>query len=136
MYGKMMAEGDEDMHRISEWFDRHPKTRIALQLVLDGLPFLMAMFSFNIGLLELDMVLSYPGWWDTIAIGCMYVIMYGGGAVLFVLGIWLRSRAAVEFECYPWCKAASIMLRVLSFLPAILSFGFLIGITVLYLRNL
>ena len=124
------------MKRISAWFDQHPKTRIALQLVLDGLPLLMALFPLTVGILELDEVLPYPGWWDTIAIGCMYAIMYGGGAALFALGIWLRRRALIAFECYPWCKVASMMLRVLSFIPAILSLGFLIGIAVLYLKNL
>ena len=123
------------MKHISAWFDRHPKTRIALQLGLDGLPFLMALFPLGVGMLELDEVLPYPGWWDTIAIGCMYAIMYGGGAVLFVLGIYFRSRAKVEFECYPWCKAVSIILRLLGLLPAILSLGFLIGIIVLCFRN-
>ena len=124
------------MKRISAWFDRHMKTRIALQLVLDGMPLLLALFPFVIGLLELDGVLLYPGWWDTIAVGCMYVIMYGGGAVLFGMGIWLRSKATVEFECYPWCKGVSVILRLLSVIPAVLSFGFLVGIAVLFFRNL
>ena len=79
------------MKRISAWFDRHMKTRIALQLMLDGLPFLMALFPLVVGMLELDEVLPYPGWWDTIAIGCMYAIMYGGGAVLWVKKRLLRS---------------------------------------------
>ena len=123
------------MKCISAWFDRHPKTRIALQLVLDGLPFLLAMFPFAVGMLELDAVLPYPGWWDTIAIGCMYAVMYGGGAVLFGLGIYFRCKAKVGFECYPWCKVVSVILRLLGLLPAILSLGFLIGIIVLYLKN-
>ena len=123
------------MKHISAWFDRHMKTRIALQLVLDGLPFLMALFPLVVGMLELDEVLPYPGWWDTIAIVCMYAIMYGGGAVLWGLGIYFRSRAKVEFECYPWCKVVSVILRLLSLLPAILSLGFLIGIIVLCFRN-
>ena len=37
------------MKRISAWFDRHMKTRIALQLLLDGLPFFMLAFSFMKG---------------------------------------------------------------------------------------
>ena len=39
------------MKRISAWFDRHMKTRIALQLLLDGLPFFMLAFSFMKGFL-------------------------------------------------------------------------------------
>ena len=124
------------MRRISEWFDGHMKTRIALQLVLDGLPFGMFVYMIVIGILELEMVLLSPGWWDTIAMGCMYLMMYGGGAVLFVLGIWLRSKAVVEFECYPWCKIISFVLRILSFIPALISFGFLIGIVDFYFRSI
>ena len=124
------------MKRISAWFDRHMKTRIVLQLVLDGLPVLLSLFPLMVGILELDEVLMYPGWWDTIAIGCMYVMMFGGGAVLFGLGIWLRSKATVEFECYPWCKGVSVILRIMSIIPAVFSFGFLVGIAVSRFRNL
>lgn len=124
------------MRRISEWFDKHMKVRIALQLVLDGLPVILTLFPFIVGILELDEILSYSSWLDTIAIGCMYATMYGGGAVLFVMGIWLRSKATVEFECYPKCKAVSVIFRLMSIIPAMLSFGFLVGILVLYFRNL
>ena len=132
----IMAEGGAAMKRISAWFDRHPKTRIALQLALDGLPFFMLMYMLVVGVLELEMVNLSPGWWDTLAIGCMYVMMFGGGAVLFGLGIWLRSKTTVEFECYPWCKALSAIFRILSIIPAVISFGFLIGIVVLRTKNL
>ena len=124
------------MKYVSAWFDRHVKTRLALQLVLDGLPFLMALFPLAVGMLELDEALPYPGWWDTIAMGCMYTMMFGGGAVLFGVDIWLRSKAKVEFECYPWCKGLSFILMILSFIPAVVSFGFLIGIAVLRLKSL
>lgn len=124
------------MKCISAWFDRHPKTRIALQLALDGLPFFMLMYMLVVGVLELEMVLITPGWWDTIAIGCMYAMMFGGGAMMFGLGIWLRSKATVEFERYPWCKAVSGILRIVSIIPAVLSLGFLIGIAVLRFQNI
>ena len=123
------------MKSISAWFDRHMKTRIALQLVLDGLPLFMLAFPLVLGGLELDERVP-PGWWDYLGVGCMHIMMYGGGAVLFGLGIWLRNRATIEFECYPWCKAVSFILRLLSVIPAVLSFGFMIGIAILYIRNL
>ena len=121
--------------RISAWFDRHMKTRIALQLALDGLPMLLLVIPFLVLALELDGRLP-AGWWDVLGIGCMYIVFFGGGALLFVLGILFRSLARIEFECYPWCKAASDILRILSIVPAVVSFGFLIGITVLWIKNL
>jgi len=125
------------MKRISAWFDRHPKTRIALQLVLDGLPFLLLAFPFTVGIIEVNCHISnLPYLLDVIATCCMESVMYGGSAVLYALGIWLRSRAKDKFERYPWCKAVSGMLRVLSFIPAVLSFGLLIGLLYYGFKNL
>ena len=123
------------MKSISAWFDHHMKTRIALQLVLDGLPLFLLAYPLVLGGLELDERVS-PGWWDYLGVGCMYFMMFGGGTLLFVLSIWLRSRARVEFECYPWCKGVSVILRLLSVIPAILSLGFLVGIAVLFFRSI
>lgn len=109
------------MKRVSQFFDRHMKTRIALQLVLDGLPFFMLAFSFIAGFL--------PKWsWTSDAMNvCMSILMYGGGTVIFLLGIWLRKRAEKAFTGYPRCETISDMLRVLSAIPAFISFFTLIG---------
>ena len=123
------------MGRISQWFDCHVKTRIALQLMLDGLPVLLALFPLVVGVLELEEILMYPGWWDTIAMGCTYILLFGGGAVIFGIAVWLRSKATDAFEHYPCCKAVSTILRILSLIPAVLSFGCLIGITVSRFRT-
>ena len=42
------------MKRISAWFDRHMKTRIALQLVLDGLPAFLLILPLAVGVLQLE----------------------------------------------------------------------------------
>ena len=128
----MAEEGGADMGRISKWFTQHPKTRIALQLVLDGLPFLMVVIWSVMAIAEIEDLFTVPQWLGDLLMTYMVFGMYGGNAVLFVLGIWLRSRAVVAFECYPWCKIVSFVLRILSFIPAVISFGFLIGIVVHY----
>lgn len=120
------------MKSISHFFERHMKTRIALQLVLDGLPFGMFLYMIVIGILELDNVIISPGWWDMLAMSFIYVMFFGGGMVLFILAIWLRSRAKAAFERYAWCRGMSFLLRVLSFIPAVLSLGMFVSIIATY----
>ena len=110
------------MKRISAWFDRHPKTRIAFQLVLDGLPFLCTFVVILILYGVLDEVYHYPA---VKAIG----IMCAGGFLyaclpLFILACWSRHRANVDFEIYPVFKLLSLILRVLSFFAVTWSLGF------------
>ena len=99
------------MRSISEWFDRHMKTRIALQLVLDGLPFTL-LIGFGICVYN---VFSYPLELEWL----MHVGIFGyliGTLPLFIMGIKLRDDAEDEFACYPWCEWASRTLRILSVL--------------------
>ena len=109
------------MKRITAWFDRHTKTRIALQLALDGAPFFMLAFSFIKGFLP------KWSWTDDVMNICMTILMYGGGVAIFLLGIWWRKRAEKVFNDYPKCETLSNMLRVLSAIPAFISLGFLVG---------
>ena len=88
----------------------------------------MLLYMSVIGALELKMVITNPGWWDMLAMSFIYVMFFGGGVVLFILAIWLRSRAKAAFECYAWCRRMSFLLRVLSFIPAVLSLGMFVGI--------
>lgn len=104
------------MKRISAWFDRHPKTRIALQLMVDAAPFLLLALSFIVS------VFSPSRWASAVMNNCMSILMYGGGAAIFLLGIWLRKRAERAFNGYPRCETLSDMLRVLSAIPAFISF--------------
>ena len=115
------------MKRISAWFDRHPKTRIALQLVLDGVPAFLLIFPFAVGILQLKDILPDTAWWSQILNICFYIEMFGGGAALFLLGIWFHSRAKTIFAPPSWWSYLSGMLRVLSAISAIISFGALIG---------
>lgn len=93
-------------------FGARMKWRIALQLVLDGMPFLfLLIFALTIyGLL--DPLYHYaPMQW--LGIICLYGFTYGSVPV-FILAVWLRHRAAVDFACYPMWKRTSTTLRVLS----------------------
>ena len=114
------------MKRISAWFDRHPKTRIALQLALDGLPFLMLAVPFAVS------VLPSSKWRSHVTNFNMTIWMYGGGAVLFLLGIWLRRRGEKAFGGYPKCQTISDVLRVMSAIPAFVSFLSLAGHVLMY----
>ena len=57
------------MKSISAWFDHHMKTRIALQLVLDGLPFLLSL-SFLVIMAGLNDGLKLPFWLGKFVIVC------------------------------------------------------------------
>ncbi|MBE5810273.1 MAG: hypothetical protein E7318_04975 [Clostridiales bacterium] len=108
------------MRRISEWFDRHMKARIALQLVLDGLPFIQ-MIGFGICVYIL---FTYPlelEWLMHVGILGFFIL----SLPLFILGIWCRGRAEGEFACYPWCWWASKVLRILGALAV--SFAVFLG---------
>ena len=99
------------MKRNLQFFDYHPMTRIALQLVLDGLPFTL-LIGFGVCVYN---VFSYPLELEWL----MHVGNFGfliGTLPLFIMGIKLRDDAEDEFACYPWCEWASRTLRILSVL--------------------
>ena len=110
------------MRRISDWFDRHMKTRISLQLALDGLPFLCTFVTILIIYGVLDDVDHYPVV-KAIGMVCVGGFLYAC-LPLFILACWLRYRANVYFEKHPVCKLPSLVLRVLSFFAVTLSLGF------------
>lgn len=107
------------MKRSSSWFDRHTKTRIALQLALDAAPFFL-LVTFGVCVWN---IFSYPlelEWLMDIGIFGFFILTIP----LFALGIWLRGRAKGEFACYPWCRSVSTVLRLLGALAVSFS-GFL-----------
>lgn len=97
------------MKRISAWFDRHTKLRIALQLVLDGLPFIQ-MIGFGVCVYNL---FTYPlelEWLMDVGIFGFLI----AALPLLIIGIKLKSDAEGEFACYPWCDWVSRILRIFS----------------------
>lgn len=124
------------MKRISAWLDRHPKTRIALQLAVDGMPFWLMAFPFTVDVIDVNCETAMiPHWLDVMTTASLMLTMYGGGAALFGLGIWLRSRAERAFARHPGWKGLSIALCVLSFVPAVISAGLCIGLLYHYFKN-
>ena len=108
------------MSRFSEWFNRHTKTRIALQLALDAAPFLLLVV-FGVCMWNL---FSYPlelEWLMNMGIFGFFILTLP----LFILGIRLRGRAEGEFVCYPWCAKVSKVLRILGALAV--SFSVFLG---------
>ena len=104
------------------FFDRHMKTRIALQLVLDGLPFLCVLVVILTMYGVLDEVYHYPVV-KAIGIISAYGFLYAC-LPLFVLACWLRHRAKMDFEIYSSWKIPSLIFRVLSFFAVAWSLGF------------
>ena len=97
------------MHNISTWFDRHPKTRIALQLMVDAAPFLLLV---GFGACVWN-VFSYPLELERL----MDIGIFGyflGTLPLFIFGIKWKKSADGEFVCYPWCDKVSSVCRTLS----------------------
>ena len=124
------------MKPISAWFNRHVKTRITLQLILEGLPAFLCTFPFVIGIVEVNFQgIKLPYLLDAIAILSMQCVMYGGAAMLYIFDLWLSSRTKRVFEQYPLCRSVSVILRVLSIVPAVLSLGLFIGLMFYAFKN-
>ena len=121
------------MKRISAWFDRHPRTRIALQLVLDGLPFLLVilLLYYGFGMKIAD------GWSGTYIIEpsrickailfCLFVFSIPA----FIASFLWRDRAFELFEQHRWCRYISNILRMLGAL--IVSIVFIVDIALVVL---
>ena len=109
------------MRCISDWFDRHMKKRIALQLLLDAAPFLLLAIPFATCL--------FPSsrWTSDVMNTCMWILAWGG-VPIFLLSILLRKRAEKAFVGCPKCETFSDMLRVLSAVATLVSFGFLVSV--------
>ena len=95
------------MRAILNFFDRHINIRIALQLLLDAIPFvLMCGFgacAYNLFTYPLELEwLMHIGIWGFLI----------GVVPFFAAGVILRSRADAEVSCYPWCEWTSRVLRI------------------------
>ena len=120
------------MKRISAWFDGHPKTRIALQLTLDGLPLLMVLYLIALIFLDGGEFLSCPEWANELGIAIIMILLCGGGLVVYGCGWWLKRAFPINVEEHPVGALASRVLRVFSFIPAMLPFFLTIIIRFVY----
>lgn len=120
------------MKRISAWFDRHTKTRIALQLAVDGAPVLavlMHLLSFyTVTMLEESGAYHMqPSSFYRVTLMCLMIIPIP----IFVASFLWRDRAFALFEQHRWCRWTSTVLRILSAL--VVAFSFLMDIVLLAL---
>lgn len=117
MRGIIMAEGCGEMRRISEWLDRHPKTRIALQLMLDGLPVLIMVLHLSSGYSVRMLTSGWDGHYRIVPSTFYYVTLVCLMILpipAFVASFLWRDKVVDLFEQYRWCRYVSSMLRVVS----------------------
>lgn len=105
------------MKSISAWFDRHMKTRIALQLVLDGLPFLLSL-SFLVIMAGLNDGLKLPFWLGKFVIVCSFTFLLAS-IPLVVMSIWMRYRIENRIKG-KLVRLFSTMLEILSCIVTVL----------------
>ena len=113
------------MKRISAWFDRHPKTRIALQLVLDGLPVLVMFLHLSSGYSVKMLTTGWDGHYRIIPSTFYYVtlvcLMVIPIPVFVACFIW-RDKAFELFEQHRWSRWASNLLRIAGALVVAIAF--------------
>lgn len=105
------------MRSISERFDRHPKTRIALQLVLDGLPVLVMALHLLSGYSVKMLTIGWDGHYRIIPSTFYYVTLVCLMVIpipVFVASFICRDKAFELFERHRWCRWASNLLRIIS----------------------
>lgn len=113
MRGIIMAEGSGEMRRISEWLDRHPKTRIALQLVLDAVPVILVILHLLSGFTVMitDEWGTYsiePSLFYDVTLICLLVIPIPA----FIASFCWRDKAFELLEKYRMCRYSSNVLRI------------------------
>lgn len=115
------------MNKISCFFDRHIKTRIALQLVLDGLPFLSLA-----GLVGCACVVEEYEYNPIGEVAAILMLICAVGFLasfpIMILAARLRMLADVDFQCYPVFKIPSAIMRWLSFASTVLSIPVIFGL--------
>ena len=103
------------MRRISEWLDRHPKTRIALQLVLDGLPVLVMLLHLSSGYSVKMLTSGWDGHYRIVPSTFYYVTLVSLLIIpipAFVASFLWRDKVVDLFEQYRWCRWISNLLRI------------------------
>lgn len=116
------------MKGIAHFFDRHIKTRIALQLVLDGLPLLLMIlllyFGFSVKITDSwsGTFIIEPSRIFDVTLFCLLVFTIPA----FITSFLWRDRAFELFERHRWCRYISNTLRILGAL--IVSIVFVVDI--------
>ena len=113
------------MKRISAWFDRHPRTRIALQLALDGAPVLVMVLHLLSGYSVKMLTTGWdgahrivPSTFYYVTLVCLMVIPIPA----FVASFFWRDKAFELFEQHRWSRRASNLLRIAGALVVAIAF--------------
>ena len=117
------------MRLLTDFFDRHMKTRIALQLVLDGLPVLVMVLHLLSGYSVRMLTSGCDGHYRIVPSTFYYVTLVNLLIIpipAFVASFLWRDKVVDLFEQYRWCGYVSSMLRVVSAL--IVSIVFIVDI--------
>lgn len=102
--------------RLSAWFDRHGKLRIALQLLLDASP--LALMAWALASIHISGS-GYVQW--TAWLSELSVTVFAFCTVpLFIWSV-LTARNLVEFDIYPAWGKVSLALRWLSVVPMLIA---------------
>lgn len=113
------------MKRISAWFDRHPKTRIALQLGLDGLPVLVMFLHLSSGYSVKMLTTGWDGHYRIVPSTFYYVTLVCLMVIpipAFVASFFGRDKAFELFEQHRWSRWASNLLRIAGALVVAIAF--------------
>lgn len=113
------------MSKSSDFFDRHMKTRIVLQLVLDGLPLMVMALHLLSGYSVKMLTSGWDGHYRMIPSAFYYATLVCLMIVpipAFVASFLWRDKAFDLFEQYRWCRWLSTALRIAGALVVSISF--------------
>ena len=104
------------MKRLSAWFDRHGKLRIALQLLLDASPLLLMAWAMTAISISGDGQIQWRAWLFDVSMTVFAFLT----VPLFIWSV-LTARNLVEFDIYPAWGKVSLALRWLSVVPMLIA---------------
>ena len=102
--------------RLSSWFDRHGKIRIALQLLLDASPLLLMAWAMTAIVISGDGQIQWRAWLFDVSVTVFEFLT----VPLFIWSV-LTARNLVEFDIFPFWGKVSLALRWLSVIPMLLA---------------
>lgn len=104
------------MKAIRNFFDRHGKLRIALQLVLDASPMLLMAWAMTAIVISGDGQIHWRAWLSDVSVAVFMFLT----VPLFIWSV-LTARNLVEFDIYPAWGKVSLALRWLSVVPMLIA---------------
>lgn len=122
------------LKQLPSFFERHVKTRIALQLVLDGLPFVLGLSRVLFYMAGNDMI-SLSRWMGYLVVGGMFIFYFVSIPLTF-LSLWLRCRMDERKERRKLVLCTSTTFEVLSIMMTVISLPMTIPFTMAVISSL